>query len=71
MKRHFPKASYTVLKGDPEAEIVNYLKAQRTNPLVVLGAYQRGMVSRWFRPSMADLLMKELKLPLFIAHAKS
>jgi len=70
MKRHFPKASYTVLKGIPEAEIVNYLKIQKNNPLVVLGAYQRGMVSRWFRPSMADLLIKELKLPLFIAHTK-
>jgi len=71
MKRHFPQASYTVLKGDPEEEIVTYLKLQKNNPLVVLGAYQRGMVSRWFRPSMADLLMKELKLPLFIAHTKS
>ncbi len=71
MKRHFPNASYTVLKGDPEEEILNYLKLQKNNPLVVLGAYQRGMASRWFRPSMADLLMKELKLPLFIAHTKS
>ena len=71
MKRHFPNASYTVLKGDPDEEIVNYLKLQKNNPLVVLGAYQRGMLSRWFRPSMADLLMKELKLPLFIAHTKS
>ena len=71
MNRHFPKAGYTVLKGNPEEEILNYLKLQKNNPLVVLGAYQRGMVSRWFRPSMADLLMKKLKLPLFIAHAKS
>ena len=38
--------------------------------LVVLGAYQRGMVSRWFRASMADVLMRDLKLPLFIAHSK-
>lgn len=70
MKRHFPKAAYTVLKGLPETEIVNYLKTQKDIPLVVLGAYRRGMVSRWFRASMADTLMKDLKLPLFIAHNK-
>jgi nucleotide-binding universal stress UspA family protein len=70
MKRHFPDAAYTVLKGLAEPEIVNYLKVQKETPLVVLGAYQRGRVSRWFRESMADVLMKELKFPLFIAHNK-
>jgi len=70
MKRHLPKATYSVLKGHAEVEIVNYLKDQNNNSLVVLGAYQRSMVSRWFRTSMADTLMKEIKLPLFIAHNK-
>ena len=70
MKRRFPTAFFTVLKGLPEIELVNYLKNQKDSPLVVLGAYQRGMVSRWFRESMADVLMKDLKLPLFIAHNK-
>lgn len=69
-KRHFPKAHYTVLKGVPEIEIVNHLKSQGANSLVVLGAYQRGMISRWFRASMADVLMRDLKLPLFIAHTR-
>jgi nucleotide-binding universal stress UspA family protein len=70
MKRHFPRARYTVLKGLPEAEIVNYLKTQKATPLVVLGAYRRGVVSRWFRASMADVLIRDLKLPLFIAHTR-
>jgi nucleotide-binding universal stress UspA family protein len=70
MKRHFPAARYTVLKGEVEKEIVSYLKVQKANNLVVCGAYRRGMVSRWFRESMADVLMKSLKLPLFIAHYK-
>jgi len=70
MKRHFPRAVFTVLKGIAEPEIVDYLKKQKELPLVILGAYRRGMVSRWFRPSMADILMKDLKLPLFIAHNK-
>lgn len=70
MKRHFPAARYTVLKGFAEREITSYLSVQKANNLVVCGAYQRGMVSRWFRASMADALMKNLKFPLFITHYK-
>jgi hypothetical protein len=70
IKRHFPGATYTALKGLAETEIVDYLKGQAGNPLVVLGAYRRNKVSRWFRPSMADTLMKEFSFPLFIAHNK-
>jgi len=68
MKRHFPEAEFTVLKGDAATEILDQLKGKEENLLMVLGAYNRGMVSRWFRPSMADLLMEELNKPLFIAH---
>jgi hypothetical protein len=70
MKRHYPKANYIVMQGLAEIEIVNYLKKIPQNALVVLGAYKRGTVSRWFRESMADLLMREITLPLFIAHNK-
>ena len=70
MKRHYPNATFTMLKGLPEIEIIHHLNGEKQNILVVLGAYRRGMVSRWFRESMADLLMKELKVPLFIAHNK-
>ncbi|CAN5240396.1 hypothetical protein BH09BAC6_BH09BAC6_18780 [soil metagenome] len=65
---HYPDASYTLLKGDPEEEILTYLKDIPENILVVLGAYRRSQVSRWFKTSMADLLMKEIDMPLFIAH---
>ncbi len=68
MKRHYDSIEYTVLKGNAENEILDYLSRQTETPLVVLGAYHRSMVSRWFKPSLADTLMKELKLPLFIAH---
>jgi len=70
MKRHFPKAKYSVMKGWAEDEIVKHLKQTSGNAIVVLGAYRRGTVSRWFRESMADTLMKEVKVPLFIAHNK-
>ena len=70
MKRHFPQAEYTVIQGWPEAEIIKRVKGLHSNCLVVLGAYKRNTVSRWFNESMADILMEEVKLPLFIAHSK-
>ena len=70
MKRHFPQANFTVLNGYADIEIPESLKAQQNNVLVVLGAYERSRVSRWFRESMADILMEQVDAPLFIAHSK-
>jgi hypothetical protein len=68
IKRHFPEATYTVTKGDAEEQILGFLNNHKENELVVLGAYRRREISRWFKTSMADILMKELDTPLFIAH---
>jgi hypothetical protein len=70
MKRHFPEATYTVLKGWAEEKIPQHLRHLNANALVVLGAYRRGAVSRWFRPSMADELLEKCNVPLFVAHSK-
>lgn len=68
LKKHFPKATFTLLKGEAEKKISAHLGSHGSNELVVLGAYRRNEVSRWFRTSMADVLMQELDTPLFIAH---
>ncbi|MBS1600879.1 MAG: universal stress protein [Bacteroidetes bacterium] len=70
MNRHFPNVTYTLLNGLADMEVINHLKNKNQNELIVLGAYERGTISRWFSPSMADALMQELKSPLFIAHKK-
>ena len=70
MKDHFPAANFISRIGTVDIEIVNYLKSQQGHPLVVLGAYHRSKFSRWLRASMGDILMKESKFPLFIAHNK-
>lgn len=70
VKYHYPKAIFNVVKGLPEIEVVKHARKEKKNVLVVLGAYHRGAVSRWFKASMADELMIELKVPLFIAHSK-
>ena len=68
IRRHFSNVQYTVLKGDAEQQIVEHLQSCTENVLVVSGAYQRSDISRWFKISMADVLMQSLGTPLFIAH---
>ena len=70
IKQHFPNAKYIVNKGNAEEQILGHLRYHKGNELVVLGAYRRSEISRWFKTSMADVLMKELDTPLFIAHNK-
>lgn len=70
IRRHFPKSSFIVVKGNAEDQIVAHLRDLLENELVVLGAYRRSEISRWFKNSMADVLMSELDTPLFIAHNK-
>lgn len=65
---HFPNIHYTSLEGNPGTEVINYLSSRDDKPLVILGAYSRNIFSMWLKRSMADKLMKELRLPLFIAH---
>jgi len=68
MKRHYPNANFTVLEGLAEDEIIHHINESKENSLIVLGAYKRGAISRWMKESMADILMKEMNYPLFIAH---
>ena len=68
MKRHYPAAKYTVLKGLPEIEIVKYLLKQSPGTLVVLGSLRRSAISRMIWECMTDVLMKETELPLFVAY---
>jgi hypothetical protein len=65
---HYPNATYTILYGKTDEQILSFLKSLHQNALIVLGAYARGAVSRWFKTSMADILQKEISRPLFIAH---
>ncbi len=67
---HYPRAKYTVLRGDPEEQIPAYIKKLVPQSIIVAGAYQRSTVSRWLKTSMADILINELTMPVFIAHQK-
>ncbi len=68
INRHFPNSNYKFLKGKAEDKIPVYLNESREQDLIVLGAYRRSKLSRWFKRSLADVLINDLDKPLFIAH---
>ena len=68
VKRHFSGAQYTIVKGNTEEQVVKHMKVYGENELVVLGAYGRNALSRWFKTSLGDILLRDLNTPLFIAH---
>jgi nucleotide-binding universal stress UspA family protein len=68
LKSHFEDVRFTCLKGLPDTGIAGYLTGKVHGEWIVMGAYGRGTVSRWIRPSLADSLMQQLPTPLFIAH---
>jgi nucleotide-binding universal stress UspA family protein len=64
---HYTDVEFVVLKGDASDELFGYL-LEKKDAMVVLGSYGRGVLSRFFKPSHAGLLMRTINLPFFIAH---
>ena len=67
LRMHYPSVHYQALKGNAKDELFNYLSL-KTKKLVVMGAYGRNMLSNFFKTSHADVIIRTLDLPLFIAH---
>jgi hypothetical protein len=66
LKAHYLDVEFVILNGDPSDELFGYL-IEKKNALVVLGAYGRSMLFRFFKPSHARLIVKTINLPVFIA----
>jgi nucleotide-binding universal stress UspA family protein len=67
LSAHYEEVEFVVLKGDVSDELFGYL-LDRKDAIVVLGAYGRGILSRFLKPSHASLLLRTINLPIFIAH---
>ena len=67
MGKHFPNSVYTILKGLPDVEIINYMKDKHQRALIVLGGYNRGTLSKWLKPSVTNALIMETSTPIFLA----
>jgi nucleotide-binding universal stress UspA family protein len=67
LSAHFDDVEFVVLKGDVSDVLFGYL-IDRKDAIVVMGAYGRGILSRFIKPSHARLLLRTINLPIFIAH---
>jgi hypothetical protein len=67
LQMHYSAIGYRMLEGNAKEELFKYLHDKK-NLFVVMGAYGRKNLASIFRQSTADLLLKTVNLPLFIAH---
>lgn len=69
LHQHFPYLIIDVeysMKTD--AEIADFFKLYGNNGFIVMGAYGRNSISRLFKRSLADTIIKKNRLPIFITH---
>lgn len=67
LQLHYASIRYERLQGTADCQLFTYL-VDKKNSLLVMGAFGRGLVSDFFRQSTANILVKALNAPLFIAH---
>lgn len=67
LSAHYQDVQFVNLTGDASDELFGYLLGKK-DAIVVLGAYGRGILSRFLKPSHASLLLRTINLPIFIAH---
>jgi nucleotide-binding universal stress UspA family protein len=69
LQMHYSAIGFKVLQGKASNELFGYLLGKK-NVFVVMGAFGRSMLSDFFKHSTAELVIKTINLPVFIAHHK-
>jgi len=64
---HYTNAKIEIIKGDTKNELTNYIN-RLSNPLIVMGAFGRSSLSRFFKESLANYIITQTNAPIFIAH---
>jgi len=64
---HYPNATIEIIKGEAKNELTNYINSL-SNPLIIMGAFGRSLLSRFFKESLANYIMTQTNAPIFIAH---
>jgi hypothetical protein len=64
---HYTMLGLKSMTGDAGYGLFDYL-FKRKNTFIVMGAYGRSNLSRFFRHSQADLLINTMTQPIFISH---
>ncbi|MCU7549286.1 universal stress protein [Chitinophagaceae bacterium LB-8] len=63
----FPDAHINVLKGDVKEELPLFISLNQ-DAIVVMGAFGRSSLSRFFKESLANVVLAKAKTALFITH---
>ena len=67
LQMHYSAIGYHYLQGKASEELYKYL-VNKKNTFIVMGAFGRNQLSVFLKQSAAELLIKKVNLPLFIAH---
>jgi len=67
LKDHYTDLHFEALKGNSYTKLFDYL-FKKKNMILVMGAYGRNAISEFIKPNPADLLIKTVTQPIFIAH---
>lgn len=67
LQNHYTDLHFEALKGETENVLFDHL-FKRKNIFLVMGAYGRTTLSRFFKRSYADLLINTVTQPIFLAH---
>lgn len=64
---HYTNIQFEILQGITETKLFEYL-LKKQNIIVIMGAYGRNKIAQLFKSSQADILIKTITQPIFIAH---
>lgn len=67
MQQHYKHTDYQLLAGDEENRLLE-VALSKQNCIVVMGAYGRNTISKLFKHSHADAVLKISTNPVFISH---
>jgi hypothetical protein len=67
LKDHYENIDFEALKGGAEEALFEYA-FKKQNMFLVMGSYGRSAISTFLRKSRAELLIKTITQPIFIAH---
>ncbi len=67
LKNHYLDVNFLALEGNTEHELMSFL-LRKKHVFIVMGAYSRNSISQFFNESTAEVLIKTLTQPIFIAH---
>jgi nucleotide-binding universal stress UspA family protein len=69
LRRKYKTVLQSIVKSDDiDDAFITHLETENKNCALILGAYERSSFSRWLYQSIADSLIAQLEIPLFIAH---